>query len=133
MIIDSHAHLGYDYVFDEESNEEDLQYYYKKYKIYGAIIQPFISRPYVKDTVDIHDRIYKFCKSSPGRFWGMASINPHFTPEDYEKEAKWCVEELGFVGIKITPIAHAVHPSSKVGIHVFEMARYLNVPVMVHT
>lgn len=133
MIIDSHAHLGRDYVFDEEATEEGLLYYYNQYKIDGAIVQPFINRPYISDTIEIHNRIHEFSKKYPGRFWGMASINPHFLPEDYEKEARRCVEDLGFVGIKITPIAHAVHPSSKDGLHVFEVARMLKVPVMVHT
>ncbi|MFT4145032.1 MAG: amidohydrolase family protein [Mobilitalea sp.] len=133
MIIDSHAHLGYDFVFDEEAKEESLLYYYKKYKVDGAIVQPFINRPYLQDTMDIHNRIYEFSKNNNVKIWGMASINPHFTPEDYEKEARRCVEELGFVAIKITPIAHAVHPSSRDGFHVFEVARGLKVPVMVHT
>jgi predicted TIM-barrel fold metal-dependent hydrolase len=35
----------------------------------------------------------------------MASINPHFFPADYDAEAERCVKKLGFVGIKITPIA----------------------------
>lgn len=133
MIIDSHAHLGHDYVFDEEANEEDLLKAYEKYGIDRAIIQPFICRPYIEDTIEIHDRIHDLCKKYPNKFWGMASINPHFRPEEYEKEAKRCIEELGFVAIKITPIAHAVHPATKDGMHVFEVARKLNVPVMVHT
>ena len=40
-IIDVHAHLGYDYVFDEESTEENLLYYYDRYGVTGAIVQPF--------------------------------------------------------------------------------------------
>lgn len=133
MIIDAHAHLGHDYVFDEESSEQELIRYYDKYKVDGAIIQPFINRPYIKDTRQIHNRIFKFCSRFSGRFWGMASINPHFSPGDYEKEAKRCVKELGFVGVKITPIAHAVHPASRDGIHAFEVARELGIPMMVHT
>ncbi len=133
MIIDSHAHLGYDFVFDEEAKEDSLLHYYKKYKVDGAIVQPFINRPYIQDTVDIHNRIYEFSKNNSVQIWGMASINPHFTPEDYEQEARRCVEELGFVALKITPIAHAVHPSSKDGLHVFEVAKSLKIPVMVHT
>jgi len=132
-IIDVHAHLGYDYVFDEESTEENLLYYYDRYGVTGAIVQPFISRPYMEDTAAVHDRIHKFCQDNPGRFWGMASINPHFTQEDYWREAERCIKELGFVGIKITPIAHAVNPESKDGRYVFEVARELEVPVMVHT
>lgn len=133
MIIDAHAHLGHDYVFDEEVNEEYLLGAYKKYGIDAAIIQPFICRPYIEDTIEIHNRIFDLCKKYPGKFWGIASINPHFRPEEYEKEASRCILKLGFVGIKITPIAHAVHPGTKDGIHVFEVARKMNVPVMVHT
>jgi len=133
MIIDSHAHLGHDYVFDEEFNEDDLLELYKKYGIDAAIVQPFICRPYIEDTVKIHNRIFDLCNKYTGKFWGMASINPHFRPEEYEKEARRCILKLGFVGIKITPIAHAVHPGTKDGMHVFQVAKRLNVPIMIHT
>ena len=42
-IIDTPAHLGHDYVFDEEATEKELLYYYDKYDITGAIVQPFMS------------------------------------------------------------------------------------------
>ena len=133
MIIDIHAHLGCDVVFDEEQTEDQLLASYQMHNIDGAIVQPFICRPYLDDTRQIHDRIYALSKNSQKHFWGMASINPHFREEDYDNEANRCIKELGFVGLKITPIAHAVHPSSKDALHVFEVARTLNVPVMIHT
>jgi len=133
MIIDSHAHLGHDFVFDEKSTEEELIDYYQEYNVSGAIVQPFINRPYIEDTRKIHNRIGDFCKQATGYFFGMASINPHFRPEDYEKEATRCIKELGFVAIKITPIAHAAHPATVDGRHVFSVAKELGVPVMVHT
>ncbi len=133
MIIDLHAHLGHDVVFDEEQSEKELIDCYKKYDVDGAIVQPYICKPYIEDTRQIHDRIFEMAKSKEKRFWGMASINPHFRQEDYDKEAERTIKELGFVGIKITPIAHAVHPSSKDAMHVFEVARALNVPLMIHT
>lgn len=133
MIIDAHAHLGYDYVFDEEASEEDLLLWYDRFHVHGAIVQPFLNRPYLEDTRQIHDRIHSLCKSYPGRFFGMSSINPHFKPDDYQTEAKRCITELGFVGLKLTPHGHAVHPSSQDGLHVFETAKGLDVPVMVHT
>ena len=63
----------------------------------------------------------------------MASINPHFFPEDYYNEAKRCIKELGFVALKITPIAHACHPSSKDAYFVYECCREFKVPLMIHT
>ena len=135
MIIDAHVHLGEDVVFDEVNTEEELIRYYDEFQIDGGIIQPFIPRPYIRDHQEIHNRIAKVCKELWPRkkFFGMASINPHFYPEDYDAEARRCVEELGFKAIKITPIAHACHPSSKDAYHVYEVCRELNVPLMIHT
>lgn len=133
LILDAHAHLGHDVVFDEESTEEELLAWHGRCRVSGAVIQPFVPRPYLADTAASHDRIAALCQSHPGRYFGMASINPHLRPEEYEGEAARCVKELGFVGIKLTPIAHAAHPASRDGRHVFEVAAALNVPVMVHT
>ncbi len=133
MIIDSHAHLGYDEVFDMGINEDELVTACDTHGIYGAVVQPLIQRPYIEDTRQIHNRIYRLCQKYPGRFWGMISMNPHFRPEDFDAEAERCVKELGFVGIKMTPAGHGVNPSKKNGMHVFEVAQKLNIPVMVHT
>lgn len=133
MIIDSHAHIGYDEVADLGITEDELMSACKKYSIDGAIVQPLIQRPYMEDTREIHDRIHRMCKKYPKKFWGMISMNPHFKPEDFDREAERCVRELGFVGIKLCPNAHGINPAKKNGMHVFEVARKLNVPVMVHT
>ncbi|WHH59385.1 amidohydrolase family protein [Petroclostridium sp. X23] len=133
MIIDVHAHIGVDVVFDEELTEEQLIEAYNKYGIDGGIVQPYLPRIYMEDHMDIHDRIFQLTKNKEKKFWGMASINPHFRPEDYDKEAKRCINELGFVAIKITPIGHATHPSSKDAFHVWEVCRELSVPLMIHT
>ena len=135
MIIDAHVHLGEDVVFDEINTEEELIRYYDEFGIDGGIIQPFIPRPYIKDHQEIHNRIADLCKKlRPGKkFFGMASINPHFYPDDYDAEAERCIKELGFKAIKITPIAHACHPSSKSAYHVYEVCQRLQVPLMIHT
>lgn len=132
-IIDAHVHLGNDCVFDEEQTEVEILDTFAKYDVEGGIVQPFIPRMYVEDTQRIHDRIFAFCQNNCGRFWGMMSMNPHFSRADYEKEAQRCIRDLGFVGIKITPIAHAAHPAKSDCMAVFEVAKELNVPVMVHT
>jgi predicted TIM-barrel fold metal-dependent hydrolase len=133
MIIDVHAHLGEDVVFDETQTEAELTAACQQHGIDGAIVQPYLPRIYMDAHRKIHDRIYRMTQSTEKRFWGMASINPHFSPEDYDKEAGRCIRELGFVGIKITPIGHATHPSSKDALHVWDVCRALDVPLMVHT
>lgn len=133
MIIDSHCHLGKDVVYDFEVTEDTILNNCMEHNISGAIIQPCITRPYIVDTREAHDRIFRFCGLHPGRFWGMASVNPHFTREDYEQEVCRCIYELGFVGVKLTPNGHAVDLSSRDACIVFDTARKLKIPVMVHT
>ena len=133
FIIDAHTHLGYDYVFDYDAVEDELLKATRQHCISVAIVQPNIVRPYLKDHIEIHDRIYAFCSKYPGQFYGMASLNPHFRPADYDKELIRCITKLGFVGVKISPIGHAANPSSKDCMHVFEIANSLHIPVMVHT
>lgn len=133
MIIDAHCHVGTDVTFDQQTTEEELLANFREYGVDGGIVQPYIPRPYIEEFQKIHDRIYKMTQENPGRIFGMASMNPHFKPEDYERETERCVREMGFVGIKITPAGHAVSPCSKDGMHVFEVARELKVPVMIHT
>ncbi len=133
MIIDTHAHYGHDYVFDEDNYDDTLLYYYNKYKIDYAIIQPSIPRPYIDETAKIHDEIYNLCQKHNNRFFGMASINPLFKPEDYDAELTRCIKKLGFVGVKITPIGHAAHPALESCLHVYEICRSLKIPVMIHT
>lgn len=133
MILDAHVHLGEDFVFGDVQTEEELLEFYRKYSVDGGIVQPYLCRPYLEDTQAIHDRIHVFTKNTEKRWWGMASINPHFRPGDYDTEAIRCIRNLKFVGIKITPIGHACHPSSKDAMHVFEVCRELDVPLMIHT
>lgn len=133
MIIDAHSHLGSDVVYDFEVTEELLLSTMEEHGIGGAIVQPCITRPYLADARAAHDRIHALCGRYPGRFWGMASLSPHYTPEDYYEEVRRCVEELGFVGVKLTPNGHAVDLLSRDARTVYETARALKIPVMVHT
>ena len=132
MIIDAHTHLGEDCVFDQSANEEQLLANFDYFGIDGAIVQPYIPRPYIEEYQAIHDRIYRLTQQRPGKIFGMSSMHPQFRPEDYDKETERCIKELGFVGIKITPPGHSCAPNCKSGMHVFEVAQALKVPVMVH-
>ncbi|MBC8081171.1 MAG: amidohydrolase [Gorillibacterium sp.] len=132
MIIDVHAHLGQDDVFDEHFT---LQEQFDKHQAYGVvktILQP--GTCHELHTVSAqHDAIAAVIRQYPGKFYGMANPNPHLNDAAYEREIRRCVEELGFVGIKLHTFAHAVHPGSRDGRKVFSLARELEVPVMVHT
>ena len=132
-ILDAHVHLGWCVVFDEGQSESDILEVMGENGVTGGIIQPFITRPYIEKNRELHNRIKTFVDGHKGDYYGLASINPHFDPDEYHAEAVRCIRELGFVGLKITPIAHACHPASRDAYFVYETARELGVPVMVHT
>jgi len=132
MIIDAHAHLGYDYAFEEDSTLEDLLAGIEKNRIDVTIVQPgtvFDLRTVAKQ----HNAIAALARKMPSRIFGMANPNPHLPSSKYNKEIERCIEDLGFVGVKLHPLGHAVNPCQPAGKKVFEAARKLEIPVMVHT
>ncbi len=132
MIIDVHAHLGLDQVFDGDISEQDLLDYQEKNKIDVTIVQPCIVHD-LETVQGYHDRIAALAKKHKGRFYGMTNPNPHLTGDKYEKEVRRCIEELKFVGLKIHPAGHAVNVSAKDGQKAVAMAAEMKVPLMVHT
>jgi len=132
IIVDVHAHLGWDYTFDEDFREE-LQH--EKIRLNGVnatIIQPGTCHD-LKTVQEQHDAIADLMRRHPGEFFGMANPSPHLPEEDYYEEIRRCIKELGFVGIKLHPLAHAVKPTNRAGRKVFEVANEFKVPLMVHT
>ena len=97
-----------------------------------TLVQP----PTVHDLEGVrrfHDGVADLARRYPGRFYGIACPNPHLPGTQYEDEATRCVEELGFVGLKLHPFGHATNPLGTHGLRVFEVGEKLGVPVMVHT
>lgn len=133
VIIDAHVHLGHDVVFDHEFTEQELIVTLDACGVDAGLVQPFIVPPLHEPQRQIHDRIKALIDRYPGRFYGMASLNPHCGQEYYWGEMRRCVHELGFLGLKLHPIAHAANPCSVDGRMAFEAARELKVPIMVHT
>jgi len=128
-IVDSHAHLGTCNVFDLDVPFESLLGAMDANGVRTALVQPF---PGCEDPVKLHDRIAEMKAHYPERFLGVASINPHLG-DACLKEIRRCVEDLGFVGVKLHTIGHAVLPTSRDALRVFELANELGVPVLVHT
>ena len=129
-VIDAHSHLGEDRVFDLDSSEEWLLGGMNDNHIDISRVQPY---PGANSARATHDRIAALAKEHPGRIFGIASINPHQDRDDYFNELSRAVKELGFVGVKLHTIGHAMHPASNDGTTVFESASQLGIPVMMHT
>ncbi len=129
-MLDAHQHLGACRVFDLNIDEAALTGGFRESGLQGAIIQPFPGAP---DPVETHDRIAAFVADSDFSCWGLASLTPHQDEDAYKAEVRRCVQALGFVGVKLHTIGHAVNPGSTDAARIFEVAEELDIPVMVHT
>lgn len=129
-IVDAHTHIGPCRVFDLDDTEQDLLDSMNANRIDVSLVQPYPGAP---SAADVHDRIAAMAQANPSRIFGIASINPHQDRDAYFGEVSRCVKELGFVAVKLHTIGHAMNPAGADGTMVFESARELGVPVMVHT
>lgn len=129
-MLDAHQHLGPCRVFDLDVDEAALTQAAHEGSLTGAVIQPFPGAP---DPVAVHDRIAAFAQRADFPCWGLASLTPHQDDDAYRSEVRRCVQTLGFVGVKLHTIGHAVNPGSADAARVFEVAQELDIPVMVHT
>ena len=130
QVIDAHSHLGECRVFDLDNTEQDLLGGMDGAGVDVSLVQPFPGTTSAKVT---HDRIAALAKKHPGRIFGIASINPHQDSHTYFDELSRCVKDLGFVGVKLHTVGHAMNPAGADATTVFESARQLGIPVMVHT
>lgn len=132
MIVDAHAHLGYDEVFDVDFTAKALIEGQRQNGIDVTLVQPATCHG-LKDVQRQHDAVARLAQRSPGRFRGIANPNPHLPAKQYERELRRCVEKLGFIGVKMHPMAHAVNPTGRDGLRVFALAAEMGLPVIVHT
>ncbi len=129
-IVDAHSHLGLCRVFDMATSEDEILSSMDRNGIDVNLVQPY---PGVDSAPGAHDRIARMAEDNPGRVFGIASINPHQDEQVYFTELSRCVKELGFVGVKLHTLGHAVNPGGMDATTVFESASQLGIPVMVHT
>ncbi len=130
MIIDTHQHLGRSMFTGVETTAADLQAAMDREGIDVALVMP---QPTREDIRGYHDRIATAVAASNGALIGMASIDPWCSAKDYLQEARRCVQELGFVALKLHPLAHNLAPNHPSAEKVFRAAVELGVPVIVHT
>ena len=132
MIIDAHAHLGWDEVYDHDFTEGDLLRSQAANGIDVTLVQPAITHE-LDSAARYHDAIADLGARHPGRFKGIANPDPHLSGGAWEREVRRCIRDLGFVGVKMHPAAHAVNPGGRHGRLVFEACATLGVPLIVHT
>ena len=130
-IIDAHTHLGTSRVTAINPTEEGWLKTMKRYGIDGIFSFP-LPEPY-PDSKTVHDRIYRFTQDYPGKVWGVIDMNPRHDEEEYVAEVTRCVKELGFLAVKLHPYLESTKPQGPQAVKVYETARKLDIPVIVHT
>ena len=130
-VVDAHGHLGRCTVFELNAEEPWVLSTMDDAGIDAGIIMPYPGAP---DARRVHDDIADLAKRHPGKVYGVVNINPRFLGRDaYFSEAERCIKDLGFVGLKLHTIGHAVGPLTEVGGWVFEAANLFKVPLQIHT
>ncbi len=129
-IVDAHNHLGTCRVFDLNATEEDALTSMEEAGVDATIVQPYPGSPDPKAT---HDAIADFARRNPKKVFGIASLSSHQDPQVYFDEVSRCVRELGFVGVKLHTIGHATNPGGQDATTIFDTAKQLGIPVMMHT
>lgn len=130
MIIDTHQHLGRSMFTGVETTEDELLNAMDRHRVDIALVMP---QPTLEDIREYHDRIAGVVARHKGRLFGMASISPWWSDEAYAAEARRCVQQLGFVALKLHPLGHTTAPDHPTADKVFRLAGELGVPVIVHT
>jgi len=133
MIIDSHVHMGVDRVFDEVRDEAEVLSTMDENGIDVSLVQGMFGWVEPDDIIALHDRLYRFTQQYKKRIFGIITMTPYLKEKTYYDEARRCVQELGFVGLKMHPAAEGVNPAGKIGQFVWEVCRELKIPIMVHT
>ncbi len=128
-IIDSHQHIGECTIFDHKVSEQELLEKLDENGVSGAIVLPFPGDPDERRT---HDAIYELSNKFPGKIYGVISLNPRMSEDEYFKEVERCVN-MGFKGIKLHPFGHACPLNSRAAEKFFIAARNNNLPVIIHT
>lgn len=130
MILDSHMHLGEDLMFNTDDDEAAILSYLDENGIDGALLQTGILP---RDPRAANERVYRMIQDHPGRFWGAAVLSPYLPEEDYRDFMRWAVRGLGFRALKLQAYGFCASPVSPQARKVFETARELDVPVIIHT
>jgi predicted TIM-barrel fold metal-dependent hydrolase len=133
VIIDAHAHLGIDLVFQEVRTEAEIMAMMDANKVDVTILQGMYGHIYLDEIRENHDRIARLAVENPKRIFGMITMTPYLHDADFYNEAKRCVHELGFVGMKLHPMAFACSPLNARAEMMWKICDELNIPIMVHT
>lgn len=132
-IIETHQHLSEaenpDRTFGWTGNRpEGILAAMRANYVACSILQPLGG---AVDPIAVHREIAHLADRHPGHFFGIASLNVKEHGElNTARELETCVQDLGFVGIKLHGFSHGISPCSPLGRLYFDAAARLKVPLV---
>lgn len=101
-----------------------------KHNITASFVMP---QPTLESIPDVHQKIAEMARKYPERIYGMASLDPWMSEEEYLSQVHTCIVDYAFIAIKLHPLGHNIPPLSPLCNKIYEAARQYKVPVIVHT
>ncbi|MEP6716821.1 MAG: amidohydrolase family protein [Terriglobia bacterium] len=129
-IFDAHTHIGSARHSGRSSTAGELLRVMDKHGVDRAVAIPF---PVVDDHRSEHDLIGRAVMEHPGRFTGVACLDPHLPLGVFQDEVRRCREQYGFRALKLQPQYHGLNPMSDRSRFFFETALGNRMAVIVHT
>lgn len=129
-IIDTHVHLGTSRFTEVKTTGEELIEAMERYNVISSLVMP---QPTLEDISKVHQKIYDLSQTHLKKFFGIASVDPWLSEEEYSQEIKTCMEDYHFVAIKLHPLGHNISPLHPNCLKIYSLASRYNVPVIVHT
>ena len=129
-IIDTHVHLGMSKFSGVDTTEEGILHSMESNQVEACLVMP---QPTLDDVSKVHERIFRFTKQYPGKIFGMASIDPWLSDEEFDRHVSLYLGQYRFKAIKLHPMGHNISPLSPLCDKVYEAARRYRVPVLIHT
>jgi hypothetical protein len=119
--IDAHSHIGYFGSWSDVGiTAEELIAQMDEYNVEKTVICTYP----IQESLDAVDKY-------PDRFVGAAWVNPY--DMDCLDIIRDAVENHGFKAIKLHPLSHGYLPNEECVHPVAELARELDIPLMIHT
>jgi predicted TIM-barrel fold metal-dependent hydrolase len=129
-IIDTHVHLGKSKFSGVNTNEDEILHAMTEHGVEACLVMP---QPTLEHIPSVHENIFRFSLNQPGKIYGMASVDPWLSEDEYTEQIATCLGQYGFKAIKLHPMGHNISPLSPLCDKVYEAARRYQVPVLVHT
>jgi uncharacterized protein len=131
MIIDFHTHWGMAYKQRDGSDPSRWLEVGQQYGVTHSVVLPHEGLLHAGKIRQDHLDMHAACGASAGRMIPFCTVDTWFGDEALA-EIRYCINELGFGGIKLHPWVQGLSVSTREMDDVCELAAELDVPILFH-